>query len=237
MISRNANSPLNTNGLVTLSEPNSAASEAYRLLRTNVQFNSLDKPLHSLLVTSAKPNEGKSSVVANLAVVFAQLDSRVVLVDADLRHPSLHYLFGVSNEAGLTTHILKNANSLNSNNRSAYTGNLPLVQTSVPNLKLLTAGPLPPNPAEVLGSGAMRELIEQIGQTADIILFDAPPVLSVTDASILAPFMDGVVLVFRAGHTKREDSQEAKAQLEKVHARILGAVLSDVKGLKNSYSY
>lgn len=236
MISRNTNNGLNTDGLVTLTEPNSAASEAYRLLRTNVQFNSLDKPLHSLLVTSAKPNEGKSSVVANLAVVFAQLDSRVILVDADLRHPALHQLFGVSNDNGLTNHILKSA-GLHNGNRNGYSANVPLVQTSVPNLKLLTAGPQPPNPAEVLGSTAMRELIEQLGQAADIVLFDVPPVLSVTDASILAPFVDGVVLVFRAGRTKREDSQEAKAQLEKVHAHILGAVLSDVKSLKNSYSY
>lgn len=238
-----SNNSLNASGLVTLSEPKSAAAEAYRLLRTNVQFGDVAQPLRSLVVTSARPDEGKSSVIANLAVVFAQMDQRVILVDADLRRPTLHQFFGVPNEGGLSSYILKAGGfrdnlTPNGNGKSGYSGsNLPLIQTNVPNLRLMTAGQPPSNPAEILGSATMRELIEGLKQESDIVLFDVPPVLSVTDASILAPRVDGVILVFRAGRTKRDDSQQAKAQLQKVHAHILGAVLSDVKVRGKAVSY
>ena len=238
-----SNNSLNAVGLVTLAEPTSAAAEAYRLLCTNVQFGDVAQPLRSLVITSARPDEGKSSVVANLAVVFAQMDQRVILVDADLRRPTLHQFFGVANEGGLSAYVLKAGgfrdNLLqNGNGKNSYANsNLPLIQTSVPNLRLLTAGQQPSNPAEILGSSTMRELIERLKQESDIVLFDAPPVLAVTDASILAPRVDGVILVFRAGHTKRDDSQQAKEQLQKVHAHILGAVLSDVKARSKAASY
>jgi non-specific protein-tyrosine kinase len=236
---------LNNYGLVTLSEPTSAAAEAYRLLCTNVQYSNTNntntaKSVHSILVTSARPNENKSEVVANLAVVFAQLDNRVILVDADLRRPSLHRFFGLSNDSGLTSYIHKTTTTTDStpnSNGYANGSSLPLVQTSVANLRLLTAGPTTHNPAEVLGSAAMRNLLNQLQAESDIVLFDVPPVLAVTDASILAPRVDGVIMVFRSGHTKRQDTQAAKEQLQKVHANILGAVLSNVKGRQNSAGY
>jgi non-specific protein-tyrosine kinase len=236
---------LNNYGLVTLSEPTSPAAEAYRLLCTNVQYSNTNsneaKSVRSLLVTSARPNENKSEVVANLAVVFAQLDNRVILVDADLRRPSLHRFFSLSNDSGLTSYIHKTANktadTASSSNGYANSSNLPLVQTGIPNLRLLTAGPTTPNPAETLGSAAMRSLLNQLQAESDIVLFDVPPVLAVTDASILAPRVDGVILVFKSGHTKRQDTQAAKEQLQKVHANILGAVLSNVKGRQSSTGY
>jgi non-specific protein-tyrosine kinase len=202
--------------------------------------NNATKAIRSLLVTSARPNENKSEVVANLAVIFAQLDNRVILVDADLRRPSLHRFFGLSNDNGLTSYIhrtAKTADTAPGSNGYANSSNLPLVQTSITNLRLLTAGPTTSNPAEVLGSAAMRSLLNQLQAESDIVLFDVPPVLAVTDASILAPRVDGVIMVFKSGHTKRQDTQAAKEQLQKVHANILGAVLSNVKGRQSSTGY
>jgi len=203
--------------LVALVDPNSPAAEAYRQLRTNIQFSSLDRPLHTLLVTSSGPDEGKSTTLANLAVTMANTGTNVLLVDSDLRRPSLHEIFGAGNEQGLTTMIL------------GSTSELPSVETGVPNLRLLPSGPLPPNPSELLASQRMADVLELLKGQADIVLFDSPPVVAVTDAAVMAPRIDGVLLVLRAGKTRREMAQRAKAVLEKVNANLLGVVLNNVK--------
>jgi capsular exopolysaccharide synthesis family protein len=230
------NTTANIESLVTLSDPRSPAAEAYRSLRTNIQFSSIDKPLRTILVTSARPGEGKSEAVANLAITFAQMGSKVVLVDCDLRRPALADLFGVTTQFGLTSLILEAGGSLNRNNRG-LTGAMPFCQTSVPNLELLASGPLPPNPAEILGSGLMEETISRLKSEADYVFFDAPPILAVTDAAILATKIDATLLVLRAGKSKRAESREAKEQLERVHANLLGVVLTDVKQGKTRYHY
>ena len=203
--------------LITLTDPRSPAAEAYRALRTNLTFAALDKPIESLVVTSAAPGEGKSTTLANLAVTMAQGEHRTILVDADLRHPSLHEIFGVSNERGLTTMFVE----------PEALGDPPLVETGVENLWLLPSGPIPPNPADLLGSRRMEEVIEALRQRADILLFDAPPVVVVTDAAVLGTKVDGVLLVVSAGRTRRDHAQRARELLERVHVRIVGAVLTN----------
>ncbi len=218
------NGTVSSSTLVTLRDPSSMAAEAYRTLRTNIQFSSLDKPIQTLLVTSTAPDEGKSTTLANLAVTMAQAEQRVILVDCDLRRPSVHTLFGVPNEQGLTTAILQGD------------GPLPLQATSVPGLSLLTSGPLPPRPADLLGSRRMEQLIARLRNEADIVLFDTPPVVAVTDAAVLATRVDGVLLVLQAGQTRRDRAREARQKLEKVKANIIGVVLNNAK-LESGYGY
>ncbi|MCG8352119.1 MAG: CpsD/CapB family tyrosine-protein kinase [Chloroflexales bacterium] len=223
-MSTNGVHPVET-ALITLRDPRSPAAEAYRTLRTNIQFSSLDKPINTLLVTSTSPDEGKSTTLANLAVTIAQAEQRVILVDCDLRRPSLHTLFGVPNEQGLTSVILNQGD-----------GELPLHATSVPGLNLLTSGPLPPRPADLLGSRRMEVLIERLRSEADMVLFDTPPVIAVTDAAVLATRLDGVLLVLQAGKTRRDRAREARRQLEKVKANIIGVVLNNAR-MEASYGY
>ncbi|HEX6290508.1 MAG TPA: CpsD/CapB family tyrosine-protein kinase [Herpetosiphonaceae bacterium] len=210
--------------LIALRDPRSPAAEAYRALRTNIQFSSLDKPLRTILATSTAPDEGKSTTIANLAVTMAQAEQRVILVDCDLRRPSLHTMFGLPNEEGLTSLMLQE------NSR------MPAQKTEVPGLLVLTSGPLPPRPADILGSKRMEAVIAQLREHADIVLFDTPPVNAVTDAAVLATKVDGVLLVFRAGATKRDRAREARRLLDKVNANVVGVVLTDVKG-EDTYSY
>jgi capsular exopolysaccharide synthesis family protein len=203
--------------LITLTDPRSPAAEAYRALRTNLTFAALDKPIETLVVTSAAPGEGKSTTLANLAVTMAQGERRTILVDADLRQPKLHELFGVSNSRGLTTMFVE-PDALR---------DPPLAQTQVGNLLLLPSGPLPPNPADLLGSSRMEEVIAALRDRADVILFDAPPVVVVTDAAVLGTKVDGVLLVVSAGRTRRDHAQQARELLERVHVRVVGAVLTN----------
>lgn len=203
--------------LVTLSQPRSPAAEAYRTLRTNLMFSSLDKPLTTLLVTSAAPDEGKSTTLANLAVTMAQSSRRTILVDCDLRRPTQHEIWGLANERGLTTMVLEG---------DALT-HPPLADVGIENLAVLPSGPLPPNPADLLGSRRMEEVIAALKSRADLVLFDAPPVVAVTDAALLASKLDGVLLVVEAGGTRRDHAQRAKEILEKVNLRIVGAVLNN----------
>jgi len=204
--------------LVTLTDPRSPAAEAYRTLRTNLTFfAALDRPVETLVVTSAGPDESKSDVLANLAVTMAQGERRTILVDADLRRPGLHEVFGVPNDRGLTTMILD----------EQALGDPPLLDVGVENLQLMPSGPLPPNPADVLGSGKMEQAIAAFRERADVILFDTPPVVAVTDAAVLGKKVDGVLLVVTAGRTRREDARRAKELLERVQVRIVGAVLNE----------
>lgn len=201
--------------LITLTDPRSPVSEAYRTLRTNLSFYSLDDPLRSLVVTSPAKNEGKSTTIANLAVTMAQSGRRTILVDCDLRRPGLHALFGLNSEPGLTNLVLDEVREP------------PLQQTSVENLWLLASGPKPPNPADLLGSKKVDQIIQALVEQADIVLFDAPPVIAVTDAAVLGAKVDGVLLVLNAGKTRREHAARAREVLERAKVRLIGAALTN----------
>ena len=211
--------------LITLADPRSPASEAYRALRTNIQFSSLDKPVHTILVTGADAGEGKSTTLANLAVVMAQGGKRVIAVDCDLRRPTLHKVFGLASEPGLTNAILDNA------------GYVAPQKTTVEGLRVVASGPLPPNPSEMLGSRQFEEILARLVKEADIVLLDAPPIVAVSDAAVLATKVDGVIMVVNAGKTKRELARRAKSLLEKVNAHILGVVLNNAPVERSMYTY
>lgn len=211
--------------LITIRHPKAAISEAYRVLRTNLQFSSLDKPLKSLVVTSPNPVEGKSTTVANLAVVMAQAGKRVILVDADLRRPALHRLFRLPNDRGLTDLLL--------DSRQALDGHLQ--PTGVENLRLLSTGALPPNPSELLGSQRMAALVERLESEADAVLFDSPPSLAVADASVLATQTDGVLLVADAGRTRPNRAAEAVERLRQVGANLVGVALNRLRPERGDY--
>jgi capsular exopolysaccharide synthesis family protein len=213
--------------LVTLTNPRSPVSEAYRTLRTNLEFSSLDKPIKTMVVTSPGLGEGKSTTLANLAVTLAQAEKEVILVDCDLRRPSQHEIFGLSNGVGLTTMVVDDGAMKDP----------PLLDAGVAGLRVLPSGPLPPNPSELVGSRRMGEIINVLGERSDIVLFDAPPIVAVTDAAVLASRVDGVLLVIKAGATKRDHARRAKALLEKVNAHVLGVVLNNIKMDTSYYSY
>ena len=210
--------------VILLTEPRSPAAEAYRTLRTNIQFASLEKPVRRLLLTSSGPDEGKSTTAANLAVAMAQAEMAVLLVDADLRRPSQHEIFRLDNVHGLSSLFLGKTPGLGP---SAHM-EPPLQATAVPGLSVLTSGPLPPNPAELLGSGRMDSVLDELTRRADIVLVDTPPVVAVTDAAVLSAKVDGCLLVVGAGIVKRDLVRRARAQLEAVHANVLGVVVNNV---------
>lgn len=203
--------------LITLSDPRSAASEAFRSLRTNLMFSSVERAIDTLLVTSAAQSDDKSTVLANLAVTFAQAGNKTIIVDSDLRRPVQHEIWGIANERGLTTMILEDG----------AMSSPPLAQTEVPNLMVLPSGPLPPVPADVLSSQRMMDVIGVLKARAHYILFDAPPVLAATDAALLGAKLDGVVLVVRVGVTRRDQAARARQALERVRVRVLGAVMTN----------
>jgi len=205
--------------LIAVSEPRSPISEAYRTLRTNLDFAALDQALKTLVVTSAGTGEGKSTTLANLAVVSAQAGRQVILVDADLRRPTLHQVFGLGNEEGLTTMMM---------DETALTSP-PLQDTGIEGLQMLSSGPLPPNPADLLGSQRMTQVIAALAEWADQVFFDTPPVVAVTDAAVLATKVDGVLLVINAGKTRREYARTAVQRLEQINARVVGTVLTNVQ--------
>ena len=220
-------------GLVAYTEPKSAAAEAYRALRTNIQFASPDRPVHTILATSTRPDDGKSTTIANLAITFATSGSPTVLVDADLRRPHLHRMFDLPNDSGLTTWVSEVARA----NSDAATVSLPLQATMVPGLKLLTSGPVPPNPAEILASQRVAELLSLLKEAADYVLIDTPPIIAVTDAAVLAPRVDGVLLVVNAGKTRRDLAVKARDMLRQVNANLLGVVLNNATVDKSAYEY
>lgn len=206
-----------TPDLITLTDPRSAAAEAYRTLRTNLMFNSVETPLKTLMLTAAARDDDKSKALANLAVTFAQSGHKVILVDSDLRQPCQHTLWGVSGDKGLTSMMIQNSTLVEP----------PLISTTVDNLSLLAAGPLPPNPADLLSSRRMDEIIALLTARADYVLFDCAPVLQASDAVVLGRKVDGVLLVVRAGSSRRDHTAQAREALERVHVRILGAVLTN----------
>jgi non-specific protein-tyrosine kinase len=203
--------------LITLKDPRAAAAEAFRVLRTNIQFSALDQPIQTLLITSAAADEGKSLTAANLAVTMAQGGSRVILVDADLRRPSQHALWKLDNKRGLTDAILEQTDA----------ERLPLQETIVDGLRVLTSGTAVPNPADLLGSKRMASLIAALKAQADYVIFDAPPVLAAADTPLLATKLDATLLVLQAGSTRRDHAQRAKEALQRVNARIIGVALTN----------
>ena len=212
--------------LVTSANPKSVISEQFRTLRTNINFSMPDKELQTLLYTSSSPGEGKSTVAANTAVVFAQEGKRVLLVDADMRKPTVHYTFRLTNTLGLSNLLTRQASVAEV-----------VKQTDIENLHIITCGPIPPNPAELLGSKTMIAVLEEMKEIFDVIIFDAPPVLSVTDAQILSNKCEGTILVVSSGETEKEGLLKVKETLTSSKANIIGVVLNNFVFEKDHYYY
>ncbi len=215
-----------SNSLITAIKPRHPITEAYRSIRTNLRFSAIDTKLHALLVTSSNPGEGKSVTAANLAIAMAQFELSVILIDADLRKPMVHKLFQLAKQPGLSETLLDETNP------QRY-----LQEVGIPNLRVMTSGQEPPNPAELLGSQRMGRLIEQLYEAADVLIFDTPPVLAVTDAAVLAAHVPDVVLVVNAKRTQRSAAMRATEALHRIDARLLGVVINELSRSSRSYSY
>ncbi|MED3646432.1 CpsD/CapB family tyrosine-protein kinase [Halalkalibacterium halodurans] len=211
--------------LITHIKKNSPISEQYRTIRTNIEFAAVDRELKTIVVTSSGRGEGKSTTSANLAVVMAQNGHNVLFVDADLRKPTAHYTFRAVNTRGLTRVLMRQE-----------TLEEAIQETKVENLSLLTSGPIPPNPAELLNSKMMELIIKEVRDRFDIVIIDSPPLNAVTDAQILSSKCDGTVLVISSGKTQKEEALKAKDLLDKSNANLLGVVLNN-KELRNSNMY
>lgn len=202
--------------LITYTDPRSVTAEQFKTLRTNIEFAQVDKKLRSILVSSSIPAEGKSTVAANLAVVMGQTDKKILLVDADLRKPNVHRTFRLNNEQGLTTLVANPEMQFNQ-----------VVQRSRElNVYFLPSGPIPPNPAEMLSSARMAQLMREFEEYFDLIIYDTPPITAVTDSQILSTRVGGVVLVTRYGYVRREEVRKSKETLDNVNANILGYVMN-----------
>lgn len=212
--------------IITMLDSKSPISEQYRTIRTNIQYSSVDQEVKTLMVTSSGPGEGKSTTVANLAVVFAQQGKKVLLVDADLRKPTVHYTFNQTNTFGLTSVLTKQ-----------MTLDKAISETEGKNLFVLTSGPIPPNPAELLSSRVMEQFFHDAQELFDIVLFDTPPVLAVTDAQILANKCEGTILVVSSGKTERDPVVKAKELLDSAQSKLLGVVLNNKKIQNTNYYY
>ncbi|MFC0525305.1 CpsD/CapB family tyrosine-protein kinase [Pontibacillus salicampi] len=212
--------------LITDLNPSSPIAEQYRTIRTNISFSAVDDKINTLMVTSSNPSEGKSLTTANLAIVFAQQGSSVLLVDADLRKPTLHYTLQKSNTLGLSNYLV-----------GAQTIESIVHNTSIDNLHAVTSGPIPPNPSELLGSKSMGNFIEESKHIYDVIIFDTPPVLAVTDSQILSSLCDGTILVTRNKQTEIDEARRAKKLLAQTNGRLLGTILNDAERKKENYYY
>ncbi|MGO4995001.1 CpsD/CapB family tyrosine-protein kinase [Jeotgalibaca porci] len=213
--------------LITLVNPSSLVSEQFKTLRTNIQFTMVDQKLKTLVVTSAAPNAGKSTISANLAVTFAMQGLKVLLVECDLRRPSVHKSFHVSNIKGLTNLLTDTEARIEDN----------LVASEQENLSLLLSGPLPPNPAELLGSNRMSQLQAELENHFDLIIFDTPPLLGFTDGQIMAGRSDGTIFVIRHGVALKENMLKANEILKRVNANVLGAVYNFAPQSTQDMSY
>lgn len=205
--------------LIVHADPKAVGSEAFRTLRTNLQFASPDQELKAILLTSAGPGDGKSTISSNLAVAWAQSGQRVVLVGCDLRKPVLHRIFSVANAPGLTAYLTERA----------ALDEIIISLKQIKNLDLIPSGPIPPNPAELLQSKAMSQVIAELRERYDVVLFDGAPAIAVTDAAVMANQVDGTVLVLKAHHTPRDVAIQAKTLLDQAQARLLGVVLNGVR--------
>jgi capsular exopolysaccharide synthesis family protein len=214
------------NPLVVVASPKSPYAEAYRGIRSQVNFRLWDKPGKVLLVTSALASEGKTTTAANLAAAYAQAGQSALLIDTDLRRPNSHRLFGVDNSRGFTNVVVGEAKLSEV-----------VVETEVPGLHIIPSGPLPPNPATLLETDRAREAIEQARDMADIIILDSPPCLITTDATVIAGYADHVIMVIQAGQVNARELQRARQMLEAGRAPILGVVLNRVSLSRGGYYY
>jgi len=214
--------------LVTHFVPRSPVAEAYRTVRTNLSFSRPDNPPRAILVTSAVPQEGKTTTTANLAITLAQMGGKTLIVDSDLRRPAIRKVFNLEAKEGLTDYLIGKG-ALDALIRT----------TDIPNLYILPAGQIPPNPSEVLGSQRMKELVAELSRRFEMVFFDSPPVVAVTDAAVLSRYTDGVVLVVQSGATDREAVARAKTLLGNVQANLLGLVLNNIRieSTYGSYHY
>ncbi|QUI24991.1 CpsD/CapB family tyrosine-protein kinase [Vallitalea pronyensis] len=213
--------------LITYKNPKSPISESYRMLRTNLHYLNIDKENKAIVVTSSNPGEGKTTTMANLAITMSQVGQRVLLVECDLRKPRIHKSFRIANGKGLVNVIVEKVPVQD------------VIQKidELPNLDIITSGPIPPDPTEILESQMMQELIAKFREAYDVILFDAPPVCSVTDAAVLTSLVDGVILVVASAETNIESAKLAKKLLNKVNGNILGVVLSKADTSKTGGYY
>jgi capsular exopolysaccharide synthesis family protein len=211
--------------LTMLAEPRSPAAEAYRSLAANLQFAHADRQLQTIGITSPAAGEGKSTTVANLAIALAEGGRRVIVVDADLRRPGLHTLFGLARQEGLANLLV------------GEPVQLPLQDTAAPGVRLLASGPAPANPLEALASRRFDQVLALARAQADFVLVDTAPAGALADAAVLAPRLEGMLLVVSAGRTKRDLARRAREQLERVNANVLGVVLTDVRGDDKLYRY
>jgi len=215
--------------LITQYSPKSTASESYRGIRTSLLFSSADRPPKIILVTSAGPSEGKTLTSTNLAITMAQAGSRVVIVDCDMRKPKVHKMFGIGRDKGMSSVLV--SNELDNILQEV------IIHTDIPNLDVIPCGPIPPNPSEIIGSQKMSRIMEKLQEQYDRIILDSPPITAVTDSTVLAKFVDGVMLVVHAGVTPRQVVKTGLEQVQGVDANVLGAVLNDVDTGKESYYY
>ncbi|MGE5328037.1 MAG: CpsD/CapB family tyrosine-protein kinase [Deltaproteobacteria bacterium] len=214
-------------GLITQINPKSYVSEAYRALRTNIQFYNFKNQYKTILITSSGVREGKSTVISNLAVSMAQSGSKVLLLDGDFRRPAIYKLFNLNNNKGLSNMLVSEHQ-----NYRIYIQN-----TKINNLNIITSGPIPPNPSEILGSQAMKDFLEVIKNEYDIILIDSPPIDTMTDAAVLSIIVDGVILLINSGKVRIDAAKRAKESLQRVNANIIGVVMNNVKVEHENYYY
>jgi capsular exopolysaccharide synthesis family protein len=212
--------------LITHFAPKSNFSESYRSIRTSLLLSSAEPNLKAIVVSSPTTAEGKTATVANLAVTLAQMEKRVLIIDSDLRKPKQHRIFKVKNINGLTNYLAADVDLKEL-----------IKQTQIPNLYLINSGPIPPNPAELLGSEKMAKLIENLKQSFNYILFDTPPILAVSDALVLGPMIDGMILIVWGEKTSREALKRAKEKLDMVKIKNLGAVINNLNIRRSGYYY
>lgn len=212
--------------LVTQNDPKNPAAEAYRVIRTGIQFAQAGKELQTIALTSCTPNEGKSTTIANLAVVLTQAGKSVLLIDCDMRNPTVHKNFNLSNKVGLSSCISMGIALSDA-----------VQKTSIEGLYALTGGVIPPNPSELLGSEQMKNVLQRAKEQYDYVLIDTPPVMPVTDALIVGRFVDGMILVIASAEIKVEMARDVKNQLVNAGANILGVVLNKVRSEHHGYGY
>ena len=213
--------------MITVSKSGSANTEQFNTIRTNIEFSSADEQFKSITLTSSMASEGKSTIAANLAVSFARQGKKTLLVDSDFRRPTLNATFSIADPKGLTNFLTE----------KDMPANAVIYKTTVDNLSVMPSGPVPPNPSELIGSRKMAGLIKVLEDNFDLVIYDAPPLLSVTDAQLIATRVDGTVLVVREGKTEKEALRQAVGLLNHVNAKIIGTIFNDVKGSSGSGYY
>ncbi|KWU59130.1 CpsD/CapB family tyrosine-protein kinase [Priestia megaterium] len=212
--------------LLAHNSPKDPVAEQYRTIRTNIQFSNVDQDIKTIVVTSSGAEEGKSTTTSNLATVYAQQGLKVLLIDADLRKPTGHYTFRLENHIGLTNVLTRQSTLAQA-----------VQESEIPHLSVLTSGPIPPNPSELLASVQMAELLNEMKKQFDMVIFDTPPILAVADAQILANQVDGTILVVSSGKTEKDAALKSKELLSNAKGKLLGVVLNNRKVEEGNYYY